>query len=1330
VKQTCILILGMHRSGTSAFTGILEMLDVSLGNKLLEANEANAKGYFENEEIFKINEYFLSELNSSWHDVFFHDKDINKIKDLSILKNFIVSEFKDREIFAIKDPRITFLFPLYKRVLTELNIDIKIVVPYREAYEVAKSIEKRDQISFEKALYLWTYHILMTHKHTKEFQRYFFNYSELLQDPQKIYLDMFEHLSLDLKDNFLKKRHEITKFLEPTMQHNKVKEHLDNVYPNIIQHLMQALNDRNDTEFEYCYNDFFNNYDLFYHKEIKSLIPKIVLSRNTIKEKNELILQREEVLKEKNELILQREKVIKEKNELINQKNLLFEEREDLYRKQEQKLKELLYKKELEAIRYKDLAESLRLKNRLKRSIKKIGIDESSLLYKTVKSLKNEGFTETVEKIKNKLSEDTQVSIVESLTDKRVKSTKKIINIEEEIENHVNKKTIQVPKKQPLVSIIVLTRNGLEYMKVLLKAIAQNTLYNNYEVIIVDNASSDQTLAFLEQNSFNLPLTIIKNSENLSFSRGNNQAVEVANGELLLFLNNDTKPLKGWLCSLVQEFLANPKMGSAGSKLIYPYKDGFENSCTIQHSGISFRYEGDFYRPYNLGNSKKYLLEDNKTARAAITAACLLVPKRVFEEVEGFDERYIYGYEDVDLGLKILSKGYENIYIPDSILYHYEFGTQNKNKNDEVRKRRLNNIKLFKKKWHQFLKRKYWSEKLHLCSSLFSEEPLHIALAVSNKGEGIAEGDYFTAKELATELEALGYKVSYLSRKHNEWYDFLEDIDIVVTLIDKYDIGKIRKTQKKIIYIAWLRNWFDRWISHKFFEQYDFILASSKEACKFVEQNSKQKAIYFPIATNHNCFFNGKKQEKYISDYCFTGSYWNDEREIIRFLNPENLSYKFHIYGKNWEKIEKFQSVFKGFLSYENMPDVYASTKIVIDDANRVTKPYGAVNSRVFDALCAGCLVLTNGVIGARTEFDDLLPSFSSQEELEYLLKYYLENDHERLELVKKLQNKVLNEHTYRYRALRFKEILEEEFLKDSIVIKIPAPNWDVIQEWGDYHFAKSMKKEFEKIGYRVLLQVLNEWDNAQDLNYDNVLVLRGLSQYKLKDHHFNIMWNISHPDKVSKLEYSMYDFIYVASIKWAQYLQNSLDIEQVMPLLQCSDTDLFYPVDMKEDIELLFVGNSRKIFRKVIQWILPTKYNLEIYGSNWEKFVDHKYIRAQNIPNGDLYTYYNRAKIVLNDHWDDMREKGFISNRIFDVSACGKFILTDDVQGLEDIFGDAIVVYKDKEDLQQKIEYYLTHDEERYEKAKKAMEITRSLYSFSLRVKEIDKMLKNKDRK
>ena len=127
---------------------------------------------------------------------------------------------------------------------------------------------------------------------------------------------------------------------------------------------------------------------------------------------------------------------------------------------------------------------------------------------------------------------------------------------------------------------------------------------------------------------------------------------------------------------------------------------------------------------------------------------------------------------------------------------------------------------------------------------------------------------------------------------------------------------------------------------------------------------------------------------------------------------------------------------------------------------------------------------------------------------------------------------------------------------------------------------------------------------------------------------------------------------------------------------------------DEKYDTELLFVGNARFVYRKILHDLLPSKYHLDVYGHQWEGLLDDKYIVDEYIPNEELYKAYSSTKVLLNDHWKDMREKGFISNRIFDGLACGAVIVTDHVKGLEDVFSsDDIIIYDKKEELEDKIE-------------------------------------------
>ena len=317
--------------------------------------------------------------------------------------------------------------------------------------------------------------------------------------------------------------------------------------------------------------------------------------------------------------------------------------------------------------------------------------------------------------------------------------------------------------------------------------------------------------------------------------------------------------------------------------------------------------------------------------------------------------------------------------------------------------------------------------KINNNTSLKGDKSLKIAFAVTEAGNNASAGDYFTALELGEGLKKFGWEISFLPRNGKRyWYEVDTDVDVLISMLDNYNPRRIRTSNNDLIKIGWPRNWFDRWVSNPGFKNYDMIFAPSKISLEYIKKRSDKKPILFPIATNTSRFNQDITPKKeYLCDYCFTGSYWNDTREIMEMLEPEKIPYEFKLFGKNWEKIDKFKKYYQGFISYSHMPNVYASTKIVIDDANKATKKYGAVNSRVFDALACGSLVLTNGSKGAYDTFNGKLPVFSTKIELNHLIEYYLSNEDERITKIKELQKFVLQNHTYNNRADTLKEKLE-----------------------------------------------------------------------------------------------------------------------------------------------------------------------------------------------------------------------------------------------------------------------------------------------------------------
>ncbi|GJL67400.1 MAG: hypothetical protein NPIRA06_00350 [Nitrospirales bacterium] len=215
-------------------------------------------------------------------------------------------------------------------------------------------------------------------------------------------------------------------------------------------------------------------------------------------------------------------------------------------------------------------------------------------------------------------------------------------------------------------SIIIPVYNRDDLTKQCLLHLAEVTQGCHYEVLVVDNASTDETQNFLA--SFGGDIQVIRNTENLGFAKACNQGARAARGKYLIFLNNDTIPQSGWLAALLEEVETHEDVSIVGSKLLYP-------NDTIQHAGVVF--SKNCLTPYHIFNGAPADLHAVNVRREfqAVTAACFLIRREDFELIGGFDEEFRNGFEDVDLCLKIGERGKKIIYQPKSVLYHLEHQT-------------------------------------------------------------------------------------------------------------------------------------------------------------------------------------------------------------------------------------------------------------------------------------------------------------------------------------------------------------------------------------------------------------------------------------------------------------------------------------------------------------------------------------------------------------------------------------------------------------------------------------------------------------------------------
>ncbi|WP_136683128.1 glycosyltransferase [Falsirhodobacter xinxiangensis] len=253
------------------------------------------------------------------------------------------------------------------------------------------------------------------------------------------------------------------------------------------------------------------------------------------------------------------------------------------------------------------------------------------------------------------------------------------------------------------------------------------------------------------------------------------------------------------------------------------------------------------------------------------------------------------------------------------------------------------------------------------------------------------------------------------------------------------------------------------------------------------------------------------------------------------------------------------------------------------------------------------------------------------------------------------------------------------------IGIKCPAPEAETAR-WGDFHFAESLATALGRLGHTVRVDCREHWSAPIGDADDVVIVLRGLLPWVPKPSQISILWVISHPGDLPPAEVEGYDLVWSASQTHADLL-SLLSGRKVGFLPQCTDTDRFAfdenRIGARPD-RVLFVGNARGVHRDAVRWSLERGIDLHLFGKGWGPFVPQDVVRAANIPNTVLADFYASSRIVLCDHWEDMRRLGFVSNRVMDVLAVGGRLAVDDVAGIESLLPGGYHIFRDAQGLHE----------------------------------------------
>jgi O-antigen biosynthesis protein len=253
-----------------------------------------------------------------------------------------------------------------------------------------------------------------------------------------------------------------------------------------------------------------------------------------------------------------------------------------------------------------------------------------------------------------------------------------------------------LPEKEPLVEIIIPTRDAANLVKQCVDSIKERTTYQNYLITIIDNGSvKPETFELFKSYEGDARFRVVRDDSPFNYSALNNRVALASKAEFVCLLNNDIEVITPeWLSELVSIALQD-NVGAVGAKLLYP-------DDTIQHAGVYLGMGG------LAGHGHKYLSRYApgyfcravlRNAVSAVTAACLVIRTSIYREVQGLDEGLVIAFNDVDFCLRVREAGYRNVWTPFAELYHHESASRGYEDTPEKMARFVEEIEFVKKRW-------------------------------------------------------------------------------------------------------------------------------------------------------------------------------------------------------------------------------------------------------------------------------------------------------------------------------------------------------------------------------------------------------------------------------------------------------------------------------------------------------------------------------------------------------------------------------------------------------------------------------------------------------
>lgn len=711
--KNCLVVLGMHRSGTSAFTGILDLMGVNLGTKMLETQPDNPKGFFENKYVVLANDCILETLNTSWDDSFPLPKNWqDRFADSQLLKDirtFLRTDITENQLSALKDPRLCRLLPLWLPLFATEGVIPHFALVIRNPLEIAHSLAQRNGFSTEKSLILWMQYTLDAERNTRRLPRGFIRFESLLHHPRPSVDRVFRSAGLELPIFSDERSEELSRFLDRDMRHHQVSDQeLDAQCFKIVADYYRLLCKVSEQELatpkdlddmDELYRVFEASQSLFYNKDV-------LASRSLDEEKYTPAWYEADLKRIKQQF----------ETDIIFREYRYIANTEYLYSIQTRELPELqstivdlqFQIKDRESqiddrnSRVKQLEDDItqfvgsppwRVYKKYQETIEQL-FPESTVRRRVLQQCKHLVYVMTGGK---KATPGLPIGDeIGSTQHPGMETESSIARLPQQVtgiaENASPWETLVFPESEsPAVTIIIPVFNNWHFTYKCLQSIYQHT-DGSYEVIVVDNHSTDITPQLLAAMQ---GIRVISNETNEVFVNACNQAAKSARGDYLLLLNNDTEVSPGWLDAMLSPF-SDASTGIVGAKLVYP--DG-----SLQEAGGIVWRDGTGCN-YGHGDNPDLPQYSYRRAVDYCSGACLMLPRQLWESIGGFDQRYAPAYyEDTDLCFAVRALNYKVIFQPAARVVHYGGASAGKETSSGYKRYQEINRHKFVAKWQDVL---------------------------------------------------------------------------------------------------------------------------------------------------------------------------------------------------------------------------------------------------------------------------------------------------------------------------------------------------------------------------------------------------------------------------------------------------------------------------------------------------------------------------------------------------------------------------------------------------------------------------------------------------